>query len=227
MWVHGRQYRLEYTGTAAETSCLVLDVGSLFWLWMTSLSTLRSYWTLKFYLPSLHWGGGWNMKAHISKPGQIQAKLSTWLDTTKGTVNENVLWVCGSLLLPPAMSLLTIKWPVEGSAVMASFWKVLAWTSSSSSLRSFSPVSSSSSSSRLWEKNDGWKETKHKKSLAQRRGEYRHRDYIYMHTRNQVTGRLRQEEISLYVYEQPGVATCKLLWHISLIKRNVVHATHS
>lgn len=40
-----------------------------------------------------------------------------------------------------------------GSAVMASFWKVLAWTStSSSSLRSFSTGSSSSSSSRLWKR---------------------------------------------------------------------------
>lgn len=55
-------------------------------------------------------------------------------------------------LLPPATLLLTIKWPVVGSAVMASFWKVLAWTSSSSFLRSFSPASSSSSSSRLWDK---------------------------------------------------------------------------
>ncbi len=58
-----------------------------FWLRMTSPSTLRSCWTLKFYLPSLYWGGGWNMKAYISKSGQIQAKLSTWLDTTWGTVS--------------------------------------------------------------------------------------------------------------------------------------------
>lgn len=59
-----------------------------------------------------------------------------------------------SLLLSPIVSLLTNKWPVAGSAVMASFWKVLAWTSSSSSLRSFSPASSSSSSSRLWERKE-------------------------------------------------------------------------
>ena len=61
-------------------------------------------------------------------------------------------WIAQSLLLPALLSPLTIKWPVAGSAVMASFWKVLAWTSSSSSLRSFSPASSSSSSSRLWER---------------------------------------------------------------------------
>lgn len=59
-----------------------------------------------------------------------------------------------TLLPSPIMSLLTNKWPVPGSAVMASFWKVLAWTSSSSSLRSFSPASSSSSSSRLWERKE-------------------------------------------------------------------------
>ncbi|TNN40585.1 hypothetical protein EYF80_049244 [Liparis tanakae] len=56
------------------------------------------------------------------------------------------------LLPPPAALLLTIKWPMAGSAVMASFWKVLACTSSSSSFRSFCPASSSSSSSRLCEK---------------------------------------------------------------------------
>lgn len=110
---------------------------------------------------SYHYRRWWNAATHLHLC-RLSHKLlintsSVWISlspTPCREQNANVFNIKSrslqSLQSFHVMWLLTMKWPVTGSAIMASFWKVLAWTSSSSSFLSFPPGSSSSSSSKLW-----------------------------------------------------------------------------